>query len=179
MEILWWHWLALGLVLAAAEMASAGGFYIIFFGIGAMAVGILSALGLAGPVWMQTFLFSAISIGSLALFRTRLLKMMQPDPQAPTVDALVGEVAIATEDVAAGSIGKVDKHSEEVDDAYVVVDTGVWIFGKEVLLPANTISRIDAEDRRIHLDLTKEQIQNAPEFHREKHLDEINRFRGL
>jgi regulator of protease activity HflC (stomatin/prohibitin superfamily)/membrane protein implicated in regulation of membrane protease activity len=108
MEILWWHWLVLGLVLAAAEMASAGGFYIIFFGIGAMVVGILSALGLAGPVWMQTFLFSAISIASLALFRTRLLKMMQPDPQAPSVDALVGEVAIATEDVAAGSIGKVE-----------------------------------------------------------------------
>jgi membrane protein implicated in regulation of membrane protease activity len=108
MDILWWHWLVLGLVLAAAEMASAGGFYIIFFGIGAMVVGILSALGLAGPVWMQTFLFSAISIASLALFRTRLLKMMQPDPQAPSVDALVGEVAIATEDVAAGSIGKVE-----------------------------------------------------------------------
>ncbi|MFG3039304.1 PRC-barrel domain containing protein [Streptomyces sp. NPDC048330] len=72
-----------------------------------------------------------------------------------------------------GGIGKVDKHSEEVDDSYLVVDTGVWIFGKEVLLPANTISRIDAEDERIHLDLTKEQIKNAPEFHRDKDLGEI------
>ncbi|MBX9427418.1 MULTISPECIES: PRC-barrel domain-containing protein [Streptomyces] len=72
-----------------------------------------------------------------------------------------------------GSIGKVDKHSEEVDDSYVVVDTGVWIFGKEVLLPANTISRIDAEDEKVYLDLSKEQIKNAPEFHREEHLDEI------
>lgn len=108
MEILWWHWLVLGLVLAAAEMASAGGFYIIFFGLGAVTVGILAAFGLAGPVWMQTFLFSAISIASLALFRSRLLKIMQPDPQAPSVDALVGEVAIAAEDVPAGSIGKVE-----------------------------------------------------------------------
>jgi membrane protein implicated in regulation of membrane protease activity len=127
MEILWWHWLVLGLVLAAAEMASAGGFYIIFFGVGAMVVGLLAALGLAGPVWMQTFLFSAISIGSLALFRTRLLKMMQPDPQAPTVDALVGEVAIATEDVAAGSIGKVELRGSSWsarNDASVVVTRG-------------------------------------------------------
>jgi membrane protein implicated in regulation of membrane protease activity len=127
MEILWWHWLVLGLVLAAAEMASAGGFYIIFFGIGAMAVGILSAAGLAGPVWMQTFLFSAISIGSLALFRSRLLKMMQPDPQAPTVDALVGEVAIATEDVGAGGIGKVELRGSSWsarNDAAVVVTRG-------------------------------------------------------
>jgi len=127
MEILWWHWLALGLVLAAAEMASAGGFYIIFFGVGAMVVGLLSALGLAGPVWMQTFLFSAISIGSLALFRSRLLKMMQPNPQAPSVDALVGEVAVATEDVAAGSIGKVELRGSSWsarNDAGVVVTRG-------------------------------------------------------
>ena len=57
---------------------------------------------------MQTLLFSVISLGSLALFRTRLLKMVQPDPQAPSVDQLVGEVAIATEDVAPGSVGKVE-----------------------------------------------------------------------
>ena len=127
MEILWWHWLVLGLVLAAAEMASAGGFYIIFFGVGALVVGLLSAVGLAGPVWMQTFLFSAISIASLALFRSRLLKMMQPDPQAPSVDALVGEVAIATEDVAAGSIGKVELRGASWsarNDAGVIVTRG-------------------------------------------------------
>lgn len=29
----WWHWLVLGLVLVALEMAAAGGFYVIFFGI--------------------------------------------------------------------------------------------------------------------------------------------------
>ena len=127
MDILWWHWLVLGLVLVVAEMAAAGGFYIIFFGIGAVVVGILSALGIAGPVWMQTFLFSAISIASLALFRTRLLTMMQPDPQAPSVDALVGEVAIATEDVAAGSIGKVELRGASWsarNDAAVIVTRG-------------------------------------------------------
>ena len=48
MEILWWHWLVLGLVLLAAELASAGGFYIIFFGVGALVVGVLAALGAAG-----------------------------------------------------------------------------------------------------------------------------------
>ncbi|GHB81665.1 hypothetical protein GCM10010347_60610 [Streptomyces cirratus] len=69
-----------------------------------------------------------------------------------------------------GSIGKVDKHSEDVGSAYIVVDTGPWIFGKEVLLPAGTISRVDADDRTIHVDRTKEQIKNAPEFDKEKHL---------
>ncbi|MFE5941533.1 PRC-barrel domain-containing protein [Streptomyces sp. NPDC056480] len=69
-----------------------------------------------------------------------------------------------------GSIGKVDKHSDDVGDAYLVVDTGVWIFGKEVLLPASTVTRVDPEDRKIFVDLTKEQIKDSPEFHREKHL---------
>ncbi|MEU7070039.1 PRC-barrel domain-containing protein [Streptomyces narbonensis] len=69
-----------------------------------------------------------------------------------------------------GSIGKVDKHSDEVDDAYLVVDTGVWIFGKEVLLPASTVVRVDLDERKIFVDRTKEQIKDAPEFHREKHL---------
>ncbi|MFG2754583.1 PRC-barrel domain-containing protein [Streptomyces xanthophaeus] len=69
-----------------------------------------------------------------------------------------------------GSIGKVDKHSDEVGDAYLVVDTGVWIFGKEVLLPASTVVRIDPEDKKVFVDRTKEQIKDAPEFHRDKHL---------
>ncbi|MEU6071885.1 MULTISPECIES: PRC-barrel domain-containing protein [Streptomyces] len=73
-------------------------------------------------------------------------------------------------EAADGSIGKVDKHSDEVGDAYLVVDTGVWIFGKEVLLPASTVIRIDPEDKKILVDRTKEQIKNAPEFHRDKHL---------
>ncbi|MCX5231819.1 PRC-barrel domain-containing protein [Streptomyces sp. NPDC006553] len=71
-----------------------------------------------------------------------------------------------------GSIGKVDKHSDEVDDAYLVVDTGPWIFGKEVLLPAGTIVRIDVDERKIFVDGSKEQIKDAPEFHRDTHLDD-------
>ncbi|WP_424216490.1 PRC-barrel domain containing protein (plasmid) [Streptomyces sp. BI20] len=71
-----------------------------------------------------------------------------------------------------GDIGKIDKHSDEVDDAWLVVDTGVWIFGKEVLLPAGTVVAIDVDERRVRVDRTKQQIKDAPEFHRDKHLAE-------
>ena len=47
MEILWWHWLVLGLLLVLAELATAGGFYVIFFGIAALTVGVLAGFGLA------------------------------------------------------------------------------------------------------------------------------------
>jgi hypothetical protein len=69
-----------------------------------------------------------------------------------------------------GHIGKVDKHSVEVDSSYLVVDIGGWIFGKHVLLPAGTIGSIDLEQQAVHLELTKDQIKQAPEFDKEKHL---------
>ena len=92
MDIQWWHWLVLGLILAVAELLTAGGFYILFFGIGAMVVGLLASAGAAGPLWMQMLLFSGISLAALAMFRGRLLRAVQHDPQAPPVDSLVGEL---------------------------------------------------------------------------------------
>ncbi|MCX4545660.1 PRC-barrel domain-containing protein [Streptomyces sp. NBC_01565] len=88
-------------------------------------------------------------------------------------------------EAADGSIGKVDKHSDEAGDAYIVVDTGPWIFGKEVLLPAGTVSRIDVTEEKIHVELTKEQIKSAPEFIRESHLadtayrDQLSTYYGF
>lgn len=61
-----------------------------------------------------------------------------------------------------GSIGKVDKHSDDVGAAHIVVDTGVWIFGKHVLLPVGTISSIDVAEQRIYVDRTKDEIKNSP-----------------
>ncbi|WP_406840496.1 PRC-barrel domain-containing protein [Streptomyces sp. AHU1] len=69
-----------------------------------------------------------------------------------------------------GSIGKVDKHSDDVDSAYLVVDTGVWIFGKHVLLPAGTVQRVDQEEKKVYVALTKDQIKDSPEFDKDKHV---------
>ena len=108
MEILWWHWLVLGLLLVLAEMASAGGFYIIFFGIGALAVGLLSWFGVAGPGWVQLALFTVLSVATLLVFRGRMLQWLQVDPQRPPVDALVGEIGMASEEMAPGAVGRVE-----------------------------------------------------------------------
>ncbi|MGN5633021.1 PRC-barrel domain-containing protein [Streptomyces sp. AC154] len=79
---------------------------------------------------------------------------------------LIGYKVEATD----GSIGKVDKHSDDVNSAYLVVDTGVWIFGKHVLLPAGTVKTIDQAERKIYVDLTKNQIKGSPEFDKDKHV---------
>ncbi|MFC9324345.1 PRC-barrel domain-containing protein [Kitasatospora sp. NPDC057015] len=68
-----------------------------------------------------------------------------------------------------GHIGKVDKHTAEAGAAGIVVDTGVWIFGREVLLPAGCISSVDLAAGTVYLNRTKEDVKGAPEFLRERH----------
>ena len=46
-----------------------------------------------------------------------------------------------------GGIGKVDEATNEVGGSYIVVDTGPWIFGKKVLLPAGVIETVDFDER--------------------------------
>ncbi len=108
MDILWWHWLVLGLFLVLVELAAAGGFYVIFFGIAAILVGLLASVGAAGSIAVQITLFSVLSVASLLLFRDRLVKRFQGNPQAPQIDQLVGEPAIVTEELAPGGVGKVE-----------------------------------------------------------------------
>jgi len=76
-----------------------------------------------------------------------------------------------------GSIGKVDEATYDVGSAYVIVDTGPWIFGKKVMLPAGIIQRIDHDDDRVFVNRTKEQIKNAPELDQSLTVDESYRTR--
>src|SRR5262245_61737284 len=75
----WVDWLVAGLILVALEMAASGGFYIIFFGVAALAISLLHLFDLAGPVWFQLLLFSVFSILSLVLFRNPLMRALKLD----------------------------------------------------------------------------------------------------
>jgi hypothetical protein len=68
-----------------------------------------------------------------------------------------------------GSIGKVDEATYESGGSFIVVDTGPWIFGKKVLLPAGVISDIDPDTETIFVDRTKDEIKDAPEFDKERY----------
>ena len=63
-----------------------------------------------------------------------------------------------------GSIGKVDEATFDIGGGHVVVDTGPWIFGKKVMLPAGIIRDVDHDDEKIFVNRTKDEIKNAPEF---------------
>src|SRR5262245_23925377 len=86
MTIYWWHWLAVGLIFVALELASSGGFYIVFFGVSAIAIALLDLVGLGGPVWLQLVLFAVLAVGSLLFFRNPLLRWLKLDRPSRDVD---------------------------------------------------------------------------------------------
>jgi hypothetical protein len=71
-----------------------------------------------------------------------------------------------------GHIGKIDEATYEVGSSCIVVDTGPWIFGRKVVLPAAAIQSIDVDDRTVRVPLTKDQIKGSPE------LDESTDYRS-
>jgi membrane protein implicated in regulation of membrane protease activity len=106
--ITWWHWLAVGLVLVALEVAMTSGFYMLFFGVAAIVISVLSLLGLAGPPWVQFLLFSVLSVVSLLFFRSPLLRWMKLDRASPDIDSLVGEEGVALDDIPPGELARVE-----------------------------------------------------------------------
>ena len=71
-----------------------------------------------------------------------------------------------------GSIGKIDEASNDVGAGYIVVDTGPWIFGKKVLLPAGVIDTVDYDETCVYVQRTKDEIKDAPEFDPDSRMDE-------
>ncbi len=82
-----------------------------------------------------------------------------------------------------GGIGKVDEATSEVGSSYLVVDTGPWIFGKKVMLPAGVIDRVDRDEEKVYVNRSKDEIKNAPEFddtlyREDAYRDEIGTYYG-
>jgi hypothetical protein len=75
-----------------------------------------------------------------------------------------------------GHIGKVDEATREEGSSCVVVDTGFWIFGKKRMIPAGVVSRIDPDEKKIYVSMTKDQIKNAPDYDADRHRDDEEQY---
>jgi membrane protein implicated in regulation of membrane protease activity len=107
-EMIWWFWILLGLLLAAIELSTPGGFFFIFFAVSALLVGMLEALHILERDTLQWGLFSVLSLVCLAFFRKPLLERMNREVRAEAVDSLIGELAVPLVGIGAGDHGRAE-----------------------------------------------------------------------
>lgn len=98
-----------GAALFVVEMLLPGSFFMLFFGVGAIAVGTLVGLGLTAEPWVEWLLFSVLSVTSLLVFRGRLLSRFQKS-HASTVgtEGFAGETAVLLDDLEVGAVGRAE-----------------------------------------------------------------------
>jgi hypothetical protein len=85
---------------------------------------------------------------------------------------LIGCTVEATD----GKIGKIDEASNDVSGSYIIVDTGPWIFGKKVMLPAGMVESVDLDSETVYVNRSKDEIKGAPEYDAHRQNDE--KYRG-
>ena len=88
----------------------------------------------------------------------------RPDPQLGYDPAAGRDLSGYKVEAVDGSIGKIDEASNDVGQSYIIVDTGPWILGKKVMLPAGVVKRVDDQERKVWVDRTKDQIKESPEY---------------
>jgi hypothetical protein len=107
MEFSWWYWLLLGFGLLLLELITPGGFFVFFFGVGAIIVGLLASVSLPASPQLQWLLFGILSVAGLLFFRKPLQRRTNVSA-GREVDSLVGEIAVAAGDIGIQQIGKVE-----------------------------------------------------------------------
>ncbi len=63
-----------------------------------------------------------------------------------------------------GSVGKVSQATHAMNGSFLAVDTGTWIFGRTVIIPAGIVANIHHPSRTVYLDRTKDEVKSAPDY---------------
>lgn len=100
-------WLVAGFGLMALELVTPSGFFIMFFGVAALVVGLLGGAGLVMAPWAQWLVFTVSAVASLMLFRRKVQSHVELSGARPPVDSLVGEIAFPVDLIAPGAVGRV------------------------------------------------------------------------
>jgi membrane protein implicated in regulation of membrane protease activity len=100
-------WLSVGVVLLLIEVTT-GGFWVGFFGIGAIVVSVLAWLGVVEGINGQLGVFLIASVLPLVLTRRMLVRWLnQKTPDAPAIDA-AGQTAVVVSEVGPQTVGRVE-----------------------------------------------------------------------
>ncbi len=105
--ITWWMWMVAGFIMLATETLVPG-FFLLFFGIGAVFMGFFQLLIPGVPLWIEILIFLAVSSLWLGMFRGRLVAYIEKRNPPKKVDSIEGETAIAVDDIAPAQVGKAE-----------------------------------------------------------------------
>ena len=101
----WWHWMVLGLCLTMAELVVPA-FFIVWFGIGAIAVGIILLAAPDLAVATQMLLWAGLST-ALVIFWFRYLKPRTVTAIGTSTAHVTGEVGVLVSDLNPDTRGQV------------------------------------------------------------------------
>lgn len=98
----WWAWLILGAFLFGAELfAIDAQFYLIFLGVSAAIVGLLSSAGIVMPEWGQWLTFAVLSLLSMVAFRKSIYTKIRGSVPG-FKEGVAGEYVVVAQDIAPG-----------------------------------------------------------------------------
>ncbi len=104
------------------------------------------------------------------LIAARTLSKHEADPHLQSNKVVEGYQIHADD----GTIGNVQDFM--IDDhwniRFLVVDTGSWFPGRNVLISPRWISKVAWEDSSVYVALSKEAVKNSPEYHSEMQVSE-------
>ncbi|WP_153110175.1 NfeD family protein [Propionivibrio limicola] len=143
----WWHWIVLGLCLCIAEMAIPS-FFIIWFGIGALGVGlillIVPDLTLAKQLLLWA-IFSSILVG----IWFRYLKPRTITSVGTSAANVIGEIGVLVSDLSPNSRGQVRFQKP-------VLGSDVWeCYADESIKAGERVRIVNVEGSFIKVEKTK------------------------
>jgi len=101
----WWHWIVLGLCLSIAELAVPA-FFIIWFGIGALGIGVLLLFVPDLALANQLLLWAIVSSALVGLW-FRYLRPKTMTAVGTSAANIIGEVGVLVSDLCPNSRGQV------------------------------------------------------------------------
>lgn len=107
LQVAWWVWMVLGLLLLVTEMMLPTDFFVFFTGVGAIVTAITTGVGLTNGLMSQSVTFAVVSIVCLISLRGWMRRLLHRDMPTKEVDSLVGEVGTAVAEIPANGVGKV------------------------------------------------------------------------
>ena len=136
MELVWWHWIALGLLLIGSELLLPA-FYLVWFGLGALMTGLIVALlpiGLAAQLILWCLASMAMVLAWLKFFRN-------PDRTraGQSKEGALGVVGLVTRNV--GELGQ-EIGQGEILFQRPVLGSDRWPVVADQAIPAGARARV-------------------------------------